>query len=148
METVIQIAAQPHPLHHGSHVSSEGSPDTLSDAQTFTIGVMPELPGFPQPAPSCDLQITALEDHVTVLTSTALSFVDSETPSEKLVYNITKPLPQGQGSVEHRDRAYNPVSFFTQADVNQGRILYRPPQAPSHLQELYQFSFTALMHLY
>ncbi|CAB1319256.1 unnamed protein product [Coregonus sp. 'balchen'] len=98
-------------------VSSEGSPDTLSDAQTFTIGVMPELPGFPQPAPSCDLQITALEDHVTVLTPTALSFVDSETPSEKLVYNITKPLPQGQGSVEHRDRAYNPVSFFTQADI-------------------------------
>ncbi|XP_045551338.1 extracellular matrix organizing protein FRAS1 isoform X3 [Salmo salar] len=123
-------------------VSSEGSPDTLSDAQTFTIGVMPELPGFPQLAPACDLQITALEDRVTVLTPTALSFVDSETPSEKLVYNITKPLPQGQGSVEHRDRPYNPVSFFSQADVNQGRILYRPPQAPSHLQELYQYSFT------
>uniref|UniRef100_A0A673X419 Fraser extracellular matrix complex subunit 1 n=1 Tax=Salmo trutta TaxID=8032 RepID=A0A673X419_SALTR len=123
-------------------VSSEGSPDTLSDAQTFTIGVMPELPGFPQLAPACDLQITALEDRVTVLTPTALSFVDSETPSEKLVYNITKPLPQGQGSVEHRDRPYNQVSFFSQADVNQGRILYRPPQAPSHLQELYQYSFT------
>nr|XP_046207425.1 extracellular matrix organizing protein FRAS1-like [Oncorhynchus gorbuscha] len=125
-------------------VSSEGSPDTLSDAQTFTIGVMPELPGFPQLAPACDLQITALEDRVTVLTPTALSFVDSETPSEKLVYNITKPLPQGQGSLEHRDRPYNPVSFFTQADVNQGRILYRPPQAASHLQELYQYSFTGL----
>ncbi|XP_029617840.1 extracellular matrix protein FRAS1 [Salmo trutta] len=125
-------------------VSSEGSPDTLSDAQTFTIGVMPELPGFPQLAPACDLQITALEDRVTVLTPTALSFVDSETPSEKLVYNITKPLPQGQGSVEHRDRPYNQVSFFSQADVNQGRILYRPPQAPSHLQELYQYSFTGL----
>uniref|UniRef100_A0A8C7J2L3 Fraser extracellular matrix complex subunit 1 n=1 Tax=Oncorhynchus kisutch TaxID=8019 RepID=A0A8C7J2L3_ONCKI len=125
-------------------VSSEGSPDMLSDAQTFTIGVMPELPGFPQLAPACDLQITALEDRVTVLTPTALSFVDSETPSEKLVYNITKPLPEGQGSLEHRDRPYNPVSFFTQADVNQGRILYRPPQAASHLQELYQYSFTGL----
>ncbi|XP_029574000.1 extracellular matrix organizing protein FRAS1 [Salmo trutta] len=123
-------------------VSSESSPDTLSDAQTFTIGVMPELPGFPQLAPACDLQITALEDRVTVLTPTALSFVDFETPSEKLVYNITKPLPQEQGSVEHRDRPYNSVSFFTQADVNQGQILYRPPQAPSHLQELYQYSFT------
>uniref|UniRef100_A0A8C7MVD0 Fraser extracellular matrix complex subunit 1 n=1 Tax=Oncorhynchus kisutch TaxID=8019 RepID=A0A8C7MVD0_ONCKI len=99
---------------------------------------------FPQLAPACDLQITALEDRVTVLTPTALSFVDSETPSEKLVYNITKPLPEGQGSLEHRDRPYNPVSFFTQADVNQGRILYRPPQAASHLQELYQYSFTGL----
>ncbi|XP_071003248.1 extracellular matrix organizing protein FRAS1-like, partial [Oncorhynchus clarkii lewisi] len=125
-------------------VTSEGSPDTLSDDQTFTIGVMPELPGFPQLAPACDLQMTALEDRVTVLTPTDLSFVDSETPSEKLVYNITRPLPQEQGSVEHRDRPYNSVSFFTQADVNQGRILYRPPQAPSHLQEHYQYSFTGL----
>ncbi|XP_071256392.1 extracellular matrix organizing protein FRAS1-like [Salvelinus alpinus] len=123
-------------------VSSEGSPDTLSDAQTFTIAVMPELPGFPQLAPASDLQITALADRVTVLTPTALSFVDSETPSEKLVYNITRPLPQEQGSVEHRDRPYDPVSLFTQADVNEGRILYRPPQALSHLQELYQYSFT------
>ncbi|XP_034152338.1 extracellular matrix protein FRAS1 isoform X3 [Esox lucius] len=125
-------------------VSSEGSPDTLSDAQTFTIGVMPELPGFPQLAPACDLQITALEDRVTVLTSSALSFVDSETPSEKLVYNITKPLPQGHGSIEHRDRPYTPVSSFSQADINQGRIQYRPPLAASHLQEIYQYSFTGL----
>lgn len=34
---------------------------------------------------------------MTEITPSALSFVDSETPSEKLVYSITKPLPSGQG---------------------------------------------------
>ncbi|XP_035766601.1 extracellular matrix protein FRAS1 [Neolamprologus brichardi] len=125
-------------------VSSEAEPVVQSDAQTFTIGVMPQIPGFPQLAPDCDLQITALEDQVTEITPSALSFVDSETPSEKLIYSITKPLPSGQGTIEHRDRPYTHVQHFTQADVSNGKIIYRPPQAPSHLQELYQYSFTGL----
>uniref|UniRef100_A0AAX7USN5 Fraser extracellular matrix complex subunit 1 n=1 Tax=Astatotilapia calliptera TaxID=8154 RepID=A0AAX7USN5_ASTCA len=125
-------------------VSTEAEPVVQSDAQTFTIGVMPQIPGFPQLAPDCDLQITALEAQVTEITPSALSFVDSETPSEKLVYSITKPLPSGQGTIEHRDRPYTHVQHFTQADVNNGKIIYRPPQAPSHLQELYQYSFTGL----
>lgn len=43
------------------------------------------------------LCIQALEDQVTEITPSALSFVDSGTPSEKLIYNVTKPLPSGQG---------------------------------------------------
>ena len=39
-------------------VSSEGSPDSLSDAQSFTVSVLDQTPGHPQLAPSCDLQIT------------------------------------------------------------------------------------------
>ncbi|KAM4616687.1 extracellular matrix organizing protein FRAS1 [Polymixia lowei] len=125
-------------------VSTDGVYDSQSDAQTFTIGVLPQTPGFPQLAPDCDLQITALEDRVTEITQSALSFIDSESPSEKLVYNITKPLPHGQGAIEHRDSPYKAVKHFTQADVNNGKIVYRPPQAPSHLQELYQYSFIGL----
>ncbi|XP_056136283.1 extracellular matrix protein FRAS1 [Lampris incognitus] len=125
-------------------LSREGAPDTLSDAQTFTIGVLPQAAGFPQLAPDCELQITALEDRVTEITPSALSFVDSESPSEKVYYNVTKPLPRGQGAIEHRDRPYKAVQHFTQADVNEGKIIYRPPQAPSHLQELYQYSFIGL----
>ncbi|KAK2838085.1 hypothetical protein Q5P01_015297 [Channa striata] len=125
-------------------VSTETAPGTQSDAQTFTIGVLPQFPGFPQLAPSCDLQITALEDRVTEITPSALSFVDSETPSEKLIYNITKPLAPGQGAIEHRDRPYKAVRHFTQADVNNGKIIYRPPPAPAHLQELYRYSFIGL----
>ncbi|XP_042580368.1 extracellular matrix organizing protein FRAS1-like [Cyprinus carpio] len=125
-------------------VSSEGYPETLGDTQTFTIGVMPQTPGLPQLSPGADLQITALEDRVTVISPSALSFTDSETPSDKLVYNITKALTSGHGTLEHRDRPYHHVRLFTQADVDSGKIIYRPPQAPSHLQELYQYSFTGL----
>ncbi|TKS77877.1 Extracellular matrix protein FRAS1 [Collichthys lucidus] len=106
-------------------VSTEVAPLIQSDTQTFTIGVLPQIPGFPQLAPDCDLQITALEDRVTEITPSAMSFIDSETPS----------------AIEHRSRPYTPVKHFTQADVNNGKIIYRPPQAPSHLQELYQYSF-------
>lgn len=123
---------------------STAAAHTQSHAQTFTIGVLPQDPGFPQLAPDCDLQITALEDRLTEITPSSLSFIDSETPSEKLVYNITKALPPGQGAIEHRDRPNTPVKYFTQADVNSGKLVYRPPQAPSHLQELYQYSFIGL----
>ncbi|XP_013870055.1 extracellular matrix organizing protein FRAS1 [Austrofundulus limnaeus] len=125
-------------------VSSEVSPVVQSDAQTFTIGVLPQIPGFPQLAPDVCLFVEALEDQVTEITPSALSFIDSETPSEKLVYNITKPLLPGQGTIEHRDRPYKATKFFTQADIDNGKIIYRPPPAPAHLQELYQFSFTGL----
>ncbi|KAK7933746.1 hypothetical protein WMY93_004642 [Mugilogobius chulae] len=139
--------------HHGAgsttdsfhfKVSTDSAPHFQSDPQTFTIGVLPQLPGFPQLAPDCQLQITALEDRVTEITPAALSFVDSETPSDKLIYNITKALPAGHGVLEHRDRPYSSVTQFTQADVNKGKIIYRPPQAPTHLQELYTYSFTGL----
>ncbi|KAM9823010.1 extracellular matrix organizing protein FRAS1 [Syngnathus typhle] len=125
-------------------VSTEAAAVRQSETQTFTIGVFPQMPGFPQLHPDCQLQVTALEDRTTAITPTALSFVDSETPSDGLIYNITKPLPAGQGAIEHGDRPYAAVSHFTQADVDKGKIVYRPPRAPSHLQELYQYSFTGL----
>ncbi|XP_076856944.1 extracellular matrix organizing protein FRAS1 isoform X2 [Brachyhypopomus gauderio] len=123
-------------------VSSEAFANARGDTQTFTIGVMPQTPGLPQLRPGADLQITALEDRVTLITPSALSFTDSETPSSGLIYNITKPLSPGFGTLEHGDKPYTHVRSFTQADVDASKIIYRPPPAPSHLQELYQYSFT------
>ena len=42
-------------------VSTEAAPIMQSEAQTFTIGVLPQIPGFPQLAPDCDLQVTVRE---------------------------------------------------------------------------------------
>ncbi|KAM8885583.1 extracellular matrix organizing protein FRAS1 isoform 1-T2 [Spinachia spinachia] len=125
-------------------VSTEAAAVQQNRVQTFTIGVLPQTPGFPQLAPDCNLQVTALEDQLTAITPSALSFVDSETPSEKLIYNITKPLPQGQGAIEHVERPHAALQLFTQAEVDQGKLVYRPPRAPPHLQELYQYSFIGL----
>lgn len=44
-----------------SQVSAEAFPDTRSDAQTFTIGVMPQTPGLPHLTPGADLQINVME---------------------------------------------------------------------------------------
>lgn len=44
-----------------SQVSAQDFPDTRSDAQTFTIGVMPQTPGLPQLSPGADLQINVTD---------------------------------------------------------------------------------------
>uniref|UniRef100_A0A3Q3BPI3 Fraser extracellular matrix complex subunit 1 n=1 Tax=Haplochromis burtoni TaxID=8153 RepID=A0A3Q3BPI3_HAPBU len=115
-------------------VSTEAEPVVQSDAQTFTIGVMPQIPGFPQLAP--DSLFSA-----SLVTRSALCTVSLATRSNKISSCADFLFP---GTIEHRDRPYTHVQHFTQADVNNGKIIYRPPQAPSHLQELYQYSFTGL----
>lgn len=41
----------------------------------------------------------ALEDRVTTIEPFHLSFVDSESPTEKIVFNVTVPLPPNQGKI-------------------------------------------------
>lgn len=45
------------------------------------------------------------------------------------------------GIIEHRDHPHSPIRYFTQEDINQGKVMYRPPPAAPHLQELMAFSF-------
>lgn len=79
-----------------------------------------------------------------LVTRSALCTVSLATRSNKISSCADFLFP---GTIEHRDRPYTHVLHFTQADVNNGKIIYRPPQAPSHLQELYQYSFTGKMLL-
>lgn len=55
--------------------------------------------------------------------------------------SILMSISSSPGIIEHRDRPHSPVQYFTQEDINQGRIMYRPPAAPPHLQEIMAFSF-------
>ncbi|KPP66085.1 hypothetical protein Z043_115451, partial [Scleropages formosus] len=84
----------------------------------------------------------ALSDSVTEILPSALFFINSDVPFEKLIYSITKPLAQEQGTIEHKDKPYIPVYTFTQADVNNGRVLYRPPPGQSSLSKLHRCSFS------
>ncbi|KAJ8339232.1 hypothetical protein SKAU_G00360180 [Synaphobranchus kaupii] len=122
-------------------VSIAGSQEKLSNAHTFTIRVLPQSPVFSQLSPNSSLQMTALKDNMTRIWPSALSFITKEAPNKTVVYNITRPLAQGQGTVEHLDMPHTPAKSFTQADINDGKILYRPSSVPSHLQEICQFSF-------
>ncbi|XP_038647741.1 extracellular matrix protein FRAS1 [Scyliorhinus canicula] len=121
---------------------------TGDESHTFHIGVVPKNEDIPQLALGVitPLQVTALEDRVTVIRAAQLSFVDRDTPSQDLIFNITVPLlsETWASTIEHSDSPFFPVTFFTQADIDNGEILYRPPAASLHAQGLFKFSFTGV----
>lgn len=59
---------------------------------------------------------------------------------QKLQSMLTS-VSSSPGIIEHRDQPHSPIRYFTQEDINQGKILYRPPAAASHLQEIMAYSF-------
>lgn len=59
----------------------------------------------------------------------------------KWIPPVNTELSASVGIVEHRDRPLSPVRYFTQADINHGKIAYRPPTAAPHLREIIAFSF-------
>ncbi|XP_038615096.1 LOW QUALITY PROTEIN: extracellular matrix protein FRAS1 [Tachyglossus aculeatus] len=119
-------------------------PQSHAKSHVFRIGILPQTPGAPQLSSGSSLHMEVREDRVTVIQPRSLSFEDSDSPSGEIVYHVTKPLPPNQGSVEYRDRPYSPAQSFTQADVDEGKVVYRPPPAAPHLQELMAFSFAGL----
>ncbi|XP_057287145.1 extracellular matrix organizing protein FRAS1 [Pezoporus wallicus] len=125
-------------------VSSSTSPQSSLQSHVFNVAVLPQTPRAPQLSLGSSLHMAVLEDRVTVIEPHHLSFVDPETPSEKILFNVTVPLLPGQGIVEHRDRPLSAVRYFTQADINHGKIAYRPPTAAPHLREIIAFSFAGL----
>ncbi|XP_064005810.1 extracellular matrix organizing protein FRAS1 [Pogoniulus pusillus] len=125
-------------------VSSSSRPQTSLESHVFNVAVLPQTPRAPQLSLGSSLHMAVLEDRVTVIEPHHLSFVDPEIPSEKILFNVTVPLLPGQGIVEHRDRPLSPVRYFTQADINHGKIAYRPPTAAPHLREIIAFSFAGL----
>ncbi|KAM5339144.1 extracellular matrix organizing protein FRAS1 [Glossophaga mutica] len=125
-------------------VSSATDAHTHLESRTFNIAILPQTPEAPQLSLGASLHMTAQEDDLTVIQPHSLSFANSEKPSGKIIYNITLPLHPNQGIIEHRDQPHSPIRYFTQEDINQGKIMYRPPTAAPHLQEIMAFSFAGL----
>ncbi|XP_007496032.2 extracellular matrix organizing protein FRAS1 isoform X2 [Monodelphis domestica] len=125
-------------------VSSTAAPQAHLENQVFNIAILPKTQEPPKLFLGANLHMTAQEDRLSVIQPHHLSFVDSKSPSGKITYNITAPLLPSQGIIEHKDRPHFPIQHFTQADVNQGKIVYRPPPAAPHLQEITAFSFAGL----
>uniref|UniRef100_A0A8C9Q481 Extracellular matrix organizing protein FRAS1 n=1 Tax=Spermophilus dauricus TaxID=99837 RepID=A0A8C9Q481_SPEDA len=114
------------------------------ESRVFNIAILPHTPEAPKLSLGTSLHMTAREDGLTVIQPHALSFVNSGRPSRKIIYNITRPLYPNHGIIEHRDQPHSPIRYFTQEDVNQGKVMYRPPSAAPHLQEIMAFSFAGL----
>ncbi|XP_058403319.1 extracellular matrix organizing protein FRAS1 isoform X7 [Diceros bicornis minor] len=125
-------------------VSSAANAHAQLESRLFNIAILPQTPEAPKLSLEASLHMTAREDSLTVIQPHSLSFVNSERPSGKIIYNITLPLHPNQGIIEHRDQPHSPIRYFTQEDINQGKIMYRPPTAAPHLQEIMAFSFAGL----
>lgn len=66
-------------------------------------------------------------------------FTSSDTASlapSNLLYLIISPLPSGDGFLQHIDRPFQPVTNFTQEDVNNHRIRYKSPIVGSNEKEI------------
>ena len=70
-----------------------------------------------------------MEKQLVPITSTSLSFIDRDTGPTGILFTITRPLRPYDGIVEHIERPTQALKSFTQDDVNNNRIIYRPPEA-------------------
>lgn len=70
-----------------------------------------------------------MEKHLVPITSTSLSFTDRDTGPDGILFTISRPLRLQDGFVEHFERPTQALRSFTQDDVNNNRIIYRPPEA-------------------
>ncbi|XP_052791092.1 extracellular matrix organizing protein FRAS1-like isoform X2 [Mya arenaria] len=120
------------------------STDVLSD-QAFKITVREKaVPGpmtHPTLASGIHLAIKVLENELVPITPASLSFMDHDTSPAGIYYEVTRPLGLRDGSLEHVERPSRNVHIFTQEDVNNNRIIYRPPAAELGYKEKEVFFF-------
>ena len=72
--------------------------------------------------------LQVLENQVIAITRFDLAFTDTDSNDEDLMYHITRPLASVDGTVEHIERPFVMVLQFSQEDINENKILYRPPK--------------------
>ncbi|CAL1526861.1 unnamed protein product, partial [Lymnaea stagnalis] len=68
------------------------------------------------------LLLTALQPEI-------LSAKDFETPSDLLLFNITKPIPTGDGYFINTDNRQQKITSFYQRDLRDFKIVFVPPSA-------------------
>jgi len=81
------------------------------------------------------------ENELVPLTPASLSFLDQDTGPAGIHYEVTQPLGLRDGSLEHVERPSRNVRRFTQEDVNNNRIIYRPPTSELGFREKDVFFF-------
>ncbi|NXC10324.1 FREM1 protein, partial [Orthonyx spaldingii] len=134
------------------------SPDTdyipvrldLSDSRSKTLhkteyawlpvqikGAVPNQ--IPKAAPMAKLILEVDQFILTPITTTTIDAEDIETPKSLLVFNITKPPPQG--FITHLSDHTKPVGSFTWKDLNDMLIAYQPPNNSHTERRNYEVEF-------
>ena len=99
--------------------------------------------GLENTPPSVDLQATMIMEVdqfvMTAITPAILAAEDIETPRDLLVFNITsQTLGPDDGMIVSTDDRNQPLSSFSQKDVRDLKIAYKPPPGDTDVQTIYQ----------
>ncbi|XP_078525857.1 FRAS1-related extracellular matrix protein 1-like [Lissotriton helveticus] len=79
---------------------------------------------------------------LTPLSTAAIDAEDNETPKDRLVFNITKPPPEGY--ITHLDDHTKAITSFTWQDLYEMNIAYQPPNVTHTERQNYEVEFEAI----
>ncbi|XP_064121126.1 extracellular matrix organizing protein FRAS1-like isoform X1 [Macrobrachium nipponense] len=123
-------------------VTDNSHPPNILGNQSFIIQIDSLVDDTMLPTPGTQLEITVQDGQAALITQAHLSFVGVKSP-EHLVYTITHPLSPNDGSLFHIDSPGLELRQFTQADIDDMKIIYMPPLGDMIMQEKqYSFKFS------
>uniref|UniRef100_A0A8C8E7P8 FRAS1-related extracellular matrix protein 1 n=1 Tax=Otus sunia TaxID=257818 RepID=A0A8C8E7P8_9STRI len=94
---------------------------------------------IPKAAPMAKFILEVDQFILTPITTTTIDAEDNETPKSLLVFNITKPPPQG--FITHLSDHTKPVGSFTWKDLSDMLIAYQPPNNSHTERRNYEVEF-------
>ncbi|XP_078255243.1 FRAS1-related extracellular matrix protein 3 [Rhinoraja longicauda] len=102
-----------------------------------TVRIVPGVENRPpRPSPEALMMMEVDQFVLTAVTGEMLAADDEETEGERLVFNITSPLGEGEGRLVSTDDRRQGLTSFCQGDVWRLRIAYQPPAEPGTRREL------------
>ncbi|NXO31726.1 FREM1 protein, partial [Cisticola juncidis] len=94
---------------------------------------------IPKAAPMAKLILEVDQFILTPITTTTIDAEDNETPKSLLIFNITKPPPQG--FITHLSDHTKPVGSFRWKDLHDMLIAYQPPNNSHTERRNYEVEF-------
>ncbi|XP_072023981.1 FRAS1-related extracellular matrix protein 1-like [Amphiura filiformis] len=103
------------------------------------------VPGFPNQPPTASFSsayvMEADQFIMTTITPEIMSGSDGETASDQLVFFISQPLGPGEGSIVHLDDHTKDIESFSQQDLNNLNIAYKPPSTSDPERRVFEVVF-------
>lgn len=98
----------------------------------------------PQAAFHATLLLEVDQFVMTAITPEVLAAEDTETYRDNLVFNITRPLRYGEGEIVSTDDRNQAIHSFSQRDVQDLKIAYKPPSSDSNIRRMYQLELQVI----
>uniref|UniRef100_H3DK22 Fras1 related extracellular matrix 3 n=1 Tax=Tetraodon nigroviridis TaxID=99883 RepID=H3DK22_TETNG len=81
---------------------------------------------------------------MTAITSDMLAAEDVESDPDDLIFNITSPLSPQHGFIISTDDQNLPITSFSQRDIKDLKIAYKPPSEDSEVERIFQLELEVI----